>query len=460
LSTEVWFRNPHDYIRELVECGESRVIWDRGMLVKKRIDPIKHAELYFGPAIPWRVMLCGEQGTAEYTRESPDRPVGVYPTWAYGEDAGLLEEIVTRPVGVDASICADMSVPVDERPVFMQEHRVVVIEIPPAQSGPGRKFLRYLKELQEDNPECKIHVHGLYGWRSAFGLGYAAADVEPRTLAQKGKVILPAGTEKKYEIVAANPQWVVALGFRPVDLAVPRNRCMYNIKSAVWAAEHYVELFKFKTRGGETPDSTSSDRNFVPATTAGGPISKTAKAKEGDQFHCDTCSLFDKCKYARVGAVCSVPGAEPTALARFFQTRDSDMIIDGLGVLLGTQTRRLERGLTEEEEWGEVSPEVTKMISQIFDQGVKLAKLVDPKLRGSGVNINVGAGGTAGIQISNPNQAIGAVVRELEARGVPRNEITPELIQGVLSQMAHKPEARQAIEGTVVSRSEEVEQSA
>lgn len=460
MGTEVWYRNPHDYIRELVECGESRVIWDRGLLVKKRIEPVKHAELYFGQTFPWRIMLCGEQGTAEYTRDSPTRPVAVYPTWAYGEDAVLLEEIITRPVGEDPDICADGSIPVDERPVFMQQHRVIIIEPPAAGTGPGRKFLRYVKELQEDNPDCIIHVHGLYGWRAAFGLGFRAADVEPRTSAHKGKVILPSGKESKYEVVSGNPQWVVALGFKPVDLAVPRNRCMYNIKSAAWAAENYEKLFKFKTRGSDTPDHTSSDRDHTPPE-AEKPITTTAVAKAGDQFHCDTCSLFDGCKYARVGAVCSVPGAEPTALSRFFQTRDSDMIIDGLGVLMGTQTRRLERGLQEEEEWGELSPEVTKMLSQLFDQGTKLAKLVDPRLRGGGVHVNVGAGAAAAIQVSNPSQAIGAVVRELEQRGYTRDQITPELIQGVLVSMAGEPKKKEAIEGAVISRDDEpVEKSA
>ena len=102
--------------------------------------------------------------------------------------------------------------------------------------------------------------------------------------------------------------------------------------------------------------------------------------------------------------MCSVPGAEPTELAEFFKTRDSDLIIDGLGTLMAAQTRRLERGMADEEDFG-LDPEVTKMMSQLFEQGVKLAKLLNPDLRGGAkVSVNVGVGGSAQVQMGNPRQ--------------------------------------------------------
>src|SRR5689334_16934386 len=323
MATEVWFRNPDNYVRELVECGVGNIAWDRGMLVKKSIDPDKHASLYFGRAIPYRILLIGDQGTAELGPDNPiSQPKGVYPTWRYGEDATLLEEIVSRPVGNDRAICSDLSVPVDERPVFGQEHRVIITDIPNASTGPGRKFLRFVKELQEDYRDCILHLHGLYSFRLAFGMGYGAADFEPRTAAQKGKVHLPSGREERYEAAQAHPKWVTALGFKPVDLAIPRNRCMYNIKSAIWAGENYEKLYKFRTTGGGPVDFTSSDADFKPSETKTILMSRKSP-KDGDQFHCDTCSLQNDCKYQRAGAVCSVPGAEPTELAKFFKTRDS-----------------------------------------------------------------------------------------------------------------------------------------
>lgn len=456
MATEVWFRNPNNFVKELIECGQGNVTWERGLLVKKRIDPIKFMSLYYGLAIPYRQLLVGEQGSAEYgPGDTLDKPRAVYPTWSYGEDAVLLEEIVSSPVGMDADLVSDFSVKADERPVLGQEHRVVIIEPPNSNTGPGRSFLRYLKELQEEYPTCILHIHGLYGWRPAFGLGFAAADIDPRTPAHKGKVTVPAGREMTYESLAKHPQWVTPLGFKPADLAIPRNRCMYNIKSAVWAGKNYMELVKFKSKGtGKGINTFTPDNKYIPATTASYK-SKQLKLVDGDKMLCNTCSLQLDCKYFRDGAVCSVPGAEPTPLARFFKTRDSEVIIDGLSIIMAAQTRRLERGMVAEEEYDELDPEVTKLLNSLFDQGVKLAKLVNPALRGGAkVGVFVGAGGAT--QISNdPRAFVGGVVRELEARGIPRNKITPELVQSTIEGMGDADKRVRAIEGQLVNRDEE-----
>lgn len=458
MATEAWFRNPHDYIRELVEVGECNVAWDRGLLVKKGIDPLKHANLYFGYSFPWRVLTVGTQGTAEYGPKSTDinKPVAVYPTWAYGDDSILLEEMITSPIGEHVESCTDMTVPGNERPVWHQEHRVVVTETPNASSGPGRSFLRYLKGLQEENPDCIIHLHGSYGWKIAFGFGFRAADVEPRAAASKGRVHTPSGAVEPYERLVGKPQWATALGFQPNDLAIPRNRCMYNIKSAVWAGKNYLELYKFQTRdSGKEVDYTSSDNDHVPATTKSHLTS--GKAQDGDKFLCDTCSLQDKCKYYRSGAVCTVPGAEPVRLANMFKSRNADDIIDGLGTIVAANSSRLERGLQFESIDGDLNPEVSKMMGQVFDQGVKLAKLLEPGRFSSGakVQVNVGGGAAASISSSNPRQLIAGIIQQLVNQGVPRDSITTEMIQGALAGMIDPDQQTKAIQGTVISSEEE-----
>lgn len=458
MTTQAWFRNPHSYIRELVECEEYKIAWDRGSLVKKKIDPVKHAHLYFALAMPWRVLAVGEQGTAEYRAgDTLEKPTAVYPTWTYGEDATLLEELLAHPIGEDASICAPTKgVKPDELPVFGQEHRVVITNLPVSHSGPGRSFLRYLKELQEDYQNAIIHVHGLYGWKVAFGMGFGAADVDPRMAASKGKVHLPSGKEELYERVQANPQWVTALGFKPKDLETPRNRCMYNIKSAVWAGENYTKLFKFKTGGDVSLDIDTPALDYKPAETkSASSTGSLATKNEADKFLCDSCSLQNDCKYFRTGAVCTVPGAEPTELARYFNSRDADLIIDGLGTVLAAGARRLERGYREEQAFGEVNGEVTKMQGQVFDQGVKLAKLLNPSLAGAKVQVNVGGG--SAVQVNNngsPREAVASAIRELEARGVNRADITTEMIQGLFAGMNSPEDRNRVIEGKVIEHKE------
>jgi hypothetical protein len=434
MATEVWYRNPSNFVREMVEVGVHQVAWDRGILVKKTIDPYRWAQLYFSKTFPWRALLIGEQGAAEL-RDGHDQssPFAVYPVWEYGQDFDILEEIVEQPVGHDMEICADKSLPVDERPVFGQPHRVVIIGQPSASTGPGRRFLRQLSELQTENPDCIIHVHGLYGYRPAFGLGFRSVDIDPRTTAQKGKVILPPGKEMTYEQAAAKAaQWITLLGMRPVDLKVPRNRCMYNIRSAEWAGQHYNENIKFRVKGdsADTPTLAADPKpQTVNATKVG-----SSTAKVDDKFLCNTCSIQNECKYFRRGAVCSIPGSQPASLAKYFKTRDSDMIIEGLGTLLAAQSRRLEQGMEEEDQFGELDPEVTKILNSLFTNGVKLAKLVNPSLNGGpkvGVFVNAGNGARA-VAATDPQSLTARAVAALEAQGIARDKITPEMIMGLL----------------------------
>jgi hypothetical protein len=225
---------------------------------------------------------------------------------------------------------------------------------------------------------------------------------------------------------------------------------MFNIKSAVWAGKNYLELNKFKTSGSQPAlEIDTPDKEYLPATAES--YKSKGKIQAGDQMLCNTCSLQLDCKYYREGAVCSVPGAEPAPLAVFFKTRDSDMILEGLSTIMATQTRRLEQGMRDEETFGELDPEVTKILNGLFDRGVTLAKLVDPSLRGGPkVGVYVGAGGQAQVGSGDPRVFVGGVIRELEARGIPRDQITPALVQTTIEAMSRPDARRQAIEGEVI----------
>jgi hypothetical protein len=455
--TEVWFRNPSHYIRELVECGAYKIAWDRGFIVKKRIDPLKHADLYFGEAYPWRVMLIGPQGAAEYqSGDTFEKPTAVYPVWRYGEDIEVLQEIVENPVGEDQEACENKNLGGDERPVIWQPHRVVITELPSVQLTTTRAFLRELKVLQEDFPDCRIHLHGLYSYRVSFGMGFGSSDVECRTSAAKGKITLPTGRVIRYEESLKYSQWLKIFDTRYADLSQPRNRCIYNIKSALWAGKNFTSINPIKV--GTTPvaklDLISPNSKVEPIK--GRALLPGAVPQAGDKIQCNLCSLQTKCNHFRVGAVCSLPDAEPARLAALFKTRDADTIIDGLGTLMAAGANRLELASAWEQIEGSLDPEVTKMMHQLFGQGVTLAKLLDPNLRG-GVKVNVGVhNGNAAVQINggNPKVLIAGVIRELEQQGIDRKDITQEMIEGVLAGMANKVSQQQAIEGTVIDHKE------
>lgn len=454
MTTEVWFRNPNNYVREMVEARVGRVAWDFGLLVKYGIDPVKHAQLYFEPnQIEWQALMIGEQGSMELgPKNFPSNPLAVYPTWVYGESLELLEEVMAHPPGEDPTCYEDLSVPVHQRPVKDQPHKVIITKIPGTNTGPGRAIIKKLVELQEEYPDCKLHIHGLYSYKMSFGMGFPLVDVDPRTAAQKGKVVLPTGKEMVFEKTMGCPQWVTVVGMRPVDLKIPSNRCIYNIKSALWAGEHWMENFKFKSVASPAPVDHASPTAQLETTRS--YLSVPMQPQAGDMQLCNTCSLQDKCKYFRDGAVCSVPGSEPASLANAFKSRDANTIIDGLGTLLAANTRRLERGIRDEEAFGELDPEVTKLSNQVFTQASKLAVLINPALRGGpkvGVNVNVNGGQAQVVANSSPSEVMGAIVRELEMRGVPREKITTEMVVALLEQMSRGDDPQRAIEGTVLS---------
>lgn len=441
--TEVWFRNPHNYVRELAEVGGPfRIAWDRGILVKKRIDPVQHAKLYFGEDADVSILAIGAQGTAHLDLDhGMDNPVAVYPTWEYGENFNILEEMVSSPIGLDVDACS-ADVPKDERPVIGQPHMVVVTNLPNAQLAANRPFFRHLMELQEEYPDCTLMLHGLYSYRVMFGMGFGAADVEPRTAAANGKVYLPNGKELAYARTVGQMQWVNMLGMSVTDLKEPRQRCIFNIKGALWAGENFAESVRFKSRGS-TPDlDTTSSVTKLPVTTRY-KTDDSLVAVEGDMINCDHCSLAESCKEYREGAVCTVRGSETNVLAEMFKSRDSGRIIDGLGAIMGKSVQRLERGIESEEEFGELDPEVSKLMNQVFNNGVKLAKLVDPNLTKPLVQINNGNG--AAQQMST--KELGAqIVRALNDRGIRTEDITPELFQSELLRLTGAPNQTQALE--------------
>jgi hypothetical protein len=449
VSTEVWFRNPHNYVRELAEVGGPfRIVWDRGILVKKRIDPVQHAKLYFGSEAKFDILCVGSQGTAHLdTDHSLDRPFAVYPTWEHGENFNILEEMVSSPIGFDADACS-ADVPLDERPVVGQPHRVVITNLPNSHLAANRPFYRHLRELQEEYPDCNIMLHGSYSYRVMFGMGFGSADFEPRTDAANGKVYLPTGKVLAYARTVGQMQWVNLMGMSVTDLKVPRNRCIFNIKSALWAGEHFTEKIAIKSRGTVDVDPDSPVTKLP--TTRHFQTNSTAVKQEGDMIVCDSCSLSDGCKHYREGAVCTVQGSDTNPLAKLFNSRDSSRIIDGLGTILAAQTERLERGMTLEEEDEVLDPEVTKIMNQLFTNGVKLAKLIDPTLTKPLVQINNGKI-VAG---ASPKEFVAIAIRALEDQGVKREDITPELLEVTLRRLAGPavaPDEPRAIQGEVVN---------
>jgi len=130
-----------------------------------------------------------------------------------------------------------------------------------------------------------------------------------------------------------------------------------------------------------------------------------------------------------------------------FGTRDAGVIIDGFVELKNIQAKRVAEDLQEEADTGERNIVTDKRLKDLFDAGVKVAKLIDPKLVGGGNTINLGMiGGTAVIAQQTPQELMASTVRALEAQGIPRADITPDMIRGVLEGVANRGAVRDVIE--------------
>lgn len=125
-----------------------------------------------------------------------------------------------------------------------------------------------------------------------------------------------------------------------------------------------------------------------------------------------------------------MPDSDPQPLSNYFQTRDADTIISGLGTLLAAQTHRLEAGMKRESDNDDkLDPEVTKILNGVFDRGVVLAKLLNPALTKPTVQINHNT-----LNAGSPQQLMASIVDALEAQGIPRDKITPEMIEAVINE--------------------------
>lgn len=388
---------------------------------RRASDISRYMLTMMAPQADYRCLVVGDEDTVEFRRDYGHRnPWAVYPTWNYQTDKlAMLEELCTS--SIDAP-----------------EHRISIVNLPLVTTGLGRAFYRTLGEIQRDYPEAILHLHGLDSYRLAFGFGFASVDIDPMKRSVKS-LVLPNGRVVGLMNLRAYLQWISVLGFSIPALTDDSGaRIAYNIRSAEWAAEHWTENFSFRVQGkGVDPDAIDPE----PAQAFDVHPRKSV-ATVGDKVLCDQCSLSLTCKFYRTGEVCSLPGSEAAQLATTFKTRDPDTIMDGMSRLMAINARRLEDGLDREDAYGgsdvgAVDPTITNLISSLFDQAGKLAKMIDPKrfTMSPKVVTNVNLPGTPGA--GSPQQTLVAnIVRELEAEGHARQDITQEMVESKIARMS------------------------
>lgn len=406
------------YIREMLEVGASRVAWDRGILIKRGVDPDKFMRLNYGSR-PYEYLIFDHRGILHVDQDTTQtNPKAAYPLWDYRyHSTDVLRDLLqgnTKLAGGD-----EFTSKPGQRSMFG------IAGMATGRTVSGKKFHVDMAEaIQATGAE--VHVHGLYGTELMFGLEYVSCDAEPREYAAKGKIILPTGKRIAYDDIdlAENKHWVELLGFTVKDMLAPRYRCMFNIESYRWMARNFKDVKKVRFKDLDPFEDIQKDKPRESSKI----FLKRVKPLDNDKFYCNICSLQSSCRYFQQGAVCVVPDSEPRQLAQFFKTRDADSIISGLQGVMEIEVQRMRDARQDEIEKENINPEVTKMLNNIFSHGEKLAKLVDPSLR-PGPGRPALPGVTAG---ETPQESASKVMELLNNSGIPSSAITPELVMGIL----------------------------
>jgi len=461
---DLWLMQSHKYIDIALEEGFRQFSWQVAYILKSKHELFSWMRIHTAAYGSVKVMMIDHSGAAEYnTFGSYEKPTAVYPTWTPDDDWDTLVWLLKNNVGLDEKICSDENVHPQMRPVFGQKHRVVVYWLPP--SGPERQsFMMQMRELQLEYPHAELFVSGANRFSDLFGIGLKAVDYLPHEFTVNGlrqkRIILPSGRQL-HENNIHNPRysdWFDLIGMAQWEIASPEDRIRVCLRSANWANKNFELVTPFISRaptGGRSGGAgfntvfmpseyvKVSDKDFVlPAARRRVMRNLGLNVTGLDKFTCDTCILHNACKLYREGSVCTVKGSDTVALADAFGSRSADVIMTGLSKLVEKNAERLENAMAAEEAAGEIDPEVTKLSKTVFDQGVKLVKLIDPTKAGGPkvqVNVGVGAGGQASVGIAgtDPKQLMATIVAELEAGGIPRDQITGDMIKGVLRSMAN-----------------------
>jgi hypothetical protein len=473
--TDLWIRNADRALAVCAQEGVSRLTWTRQHLHRLKVDGLKYVrQFYMHTAVRPKIMLIGIQGSSEYDMLGDlEHPLAVYPSWSSKGDTWQdLMRMIDNPAGSTAKSFKNMLLPTSLRPVEGQKHRIVIHNSMKVSYDAGKRLWYQLAELQSDHPEVELFINGVNAYSVIFGLKFQSVDFGLSDIGDiNRRVILPNGLLIKFdndrlpllaEHLVQHDDWIKLLGFTSSEILRDQNkRFAFRIRSARWAAKHWANNLRFH-RGhlNVTPDEAAvPDDEFIPRETNRIVLRpKQFSLVEADKILCNRCRIQVGCRFYRADAICGLRESEMSELDKFFGSRNAGTVLNGLSELAKLQARRLDSSLEAETQKGEIDPQVSKDIKALFDSGVKLAKLLDPTLAGPGVKVQInnvnGAGGGStqivDLSTANPKQVMAGIVLALEQQGIPREAMTPEMIQGVLKSMA-KNTQQNAIEAAGVT---------
>jgi len=486
-QTECWLLDPGPFIDIAFDMGFRNFVFRSQYHEKIKQDFSKWIDVY-ARGREWKciwmpypanfaVLFTSKKGWSQHE--------AIWPVWRSKEDSfetfNKMFYEPPPPGTVLGSFGVDRH---DHRPIEVTDHQDdgVVVAAMPTSPYAWAEIAQALQIAQATVPSQMIHFHGQKSVGRTIGIAAKSFDHPVRIGWTDGwpRILLPNGMlwETIKEPVESQRLWLSVIGVDHKNLfdltGKDLSRRVYeiNLMSLRWALLNWSRAWDFRRVAWmEEDEEATSDLDWSPKTL---PIRlrKTKTERENlDRWLCDSCSLQNKCPYAREGSVCIVPDSEPAEIVEMFGTRNSSQIINGLGALLQAQGRRMQRAMKEEDDLAAavaagdfdeeddtgkkrkakpkvvLSRELTVLQNSMFKNAVALAKMVDPtmaKQLGTKVNVqmvNVGSGSDL-----TPQALMEGVSVALAERGIRMEDATEEMIQAVLAEMTGAAPA--AIEAT------------
>lgn len=464
VPVQVWVRRPWSARQLFTEHPYSRFVFTPADLSRNRLNPDVLLRRMLPPGMDYEYMLLDRRAALLHSSaryNDADYEPRRIPTWAATEDPDML-----------LRLCASRRYP-----------RIVVGWFPRGVEVRERNWrvLQFLHRVGAEFPDVKLHLSGSRVFRHMFGLNFSSVDYEPVSEALSHRVVLPNGKLATMSTWPKNMKWIHVLGFSTSELLTKDGRVRFNMMSALWAAEHWRDAEPIPATSGEArktdplgvlslrakrqwtplrgsselrqqfrtpwldPDlfgqtSPDPDEPYAFAEPVIGaemvPVSHPVEiAGSRDKILCDSCSLAPKCRVFREGSVCIVSSSPTSRLAESFGTRDTETIKGVLGEILARQVERYERSAVRFRDDDESDITDLKRAKHLMDMENSLVrstetfmKILDPSFRES----NVPSISSTTMHVYNPQVLVADVVRQLEASGVARSQLTPEMIQKAL----------------------------
>lgn len=431
-TTEVWFRSPARYVSELKEVGPARVVFDETWARTPK-NWYAWMKLHFGVSVFWEMIILSDRVARLYNSEDLNIKA-VWPIWdAEVCDWKKLERMCQN--GALEVLPGGAVTDASRMPVAYQKDVIVVNNLPDLRNPRSDQLILDLSEFQDDHPEVTLFLTGINSYRVLFGMNFRMGDLDctPRG----SSVRLPTGPSVECAQLSRKRYWTTLMGTKVIDLMESYSeRAKFNIKSAVWAGSYYkraLYLSNARYRRDKYPEF-SEDFLEEYVRTMSTPFTGPVKAQPGDRILCDSCSIWLSCRLFREGAVCAVPNSDMKDIGELFGTRDSQSIVSALGKLLQVNSTRAEVAISDEAGSPEgINPEVTKLLDNIFKNGVTLLQLVDASYRtGSRTTVSVlsqsGQGRVEVSQTDAQRSIVQNAYAALEAQGHARETITEDMV--------------------------------